>query len=199
MARYSIEDIEILRRKSGITYEEAVNLLEYHNGSVARSLVDLEKNGKLKKKAAPRGSSSGESGFKGIFTFLYQTRIKANRGDLVILNVSALVVIITLLSAPHIAIGGLIACLALGYHLSFEKNSPDFASDNFDNLVKKAKDTVTNTVDNISRSFSAKEERDAAAGSGAASGTTPVNVQFPDGGFVNVHEDDDGYHEADIH
>lgn len=35
VARYTIEDIEILRKKSGITYEEAVNLLEYHDGSLA--------------------------------------------------------------------------------------------------------------------------------------------------------------------
>jgi len=26
-----------------------------------------------------------------------------------------------------------------------------------------------------------------------------VNVQFPDGGSVNVRDDGDGYHEADIH
>ena len=42
MAKYTIEDIEILRQKSGISYEEAVNLLEYHNGSLARALIDLE-------------------------------------------------------------------------------------------------------------------------------------------------------------
>jgi len=199
MARFSIEDIEILRRKSGITYEEAVNLLEYHNGSVARSLVDLEKNGKLKKDAQPRGGSDGGKGIKGIFSFLYCLRIKANKGDVPVLNVSALAVIITMLTAPHIVIGGLIACLVLGYHLSFEKDSPDFAGESFDDLVRKAKDTVTNTVDNISRSFSGKEEDKQDASRGAASGTSPVNVQFPDGGSVNVHEDDDGYHEADIH
>ena len=32
----------------------------------------------------------------------------------------------------------------------------------------------------------------------AASGTRPVNVQFPDGGSVDVRDDGDGYHEADI-
>ena len=31
-----------------------------------------------------------------------------------------------------------------------------------------------------------------------ASGTTPVNVQFPDGATVDVREDQDGYHEAEI-
>ena len=60
VARYTIEDIEILRKKSGITYEEAVNLLEYHDGSLARALVDLERNGRLKgegKNAPAQGPS----------------------------------------------------------------------------------------------------------------------------------------------
>lgn len=36
MASYTIEDIELIRRKSGISYQEAVSLLDYHNGNVAR-------------------------------------------------------------------------------------------------------------------------------------------------------------------
>ena len=34
MASYTIEDIELIRRKSGISYQEAVSLLDYHNGNV---------------------------------------------------------------------------------------------------------------------------------------------------------------------
>ena len=59
MAKYTFEDIEILRQKSGISYEEAVNLLEYHNGSLARALVDLEKNGRLK--TGPASSDAGKA------------------------------------------------------------------------------------------------------------------------------------------
>ena len=64
MAKYTIEDIEILRQKSGISYEEAVNLLEYHNGSLARALVDLEKNGRLRNE---KGSNAAHKGAKGLF------------------------------------------------------------------------------------------------------------------------------------
>ena len=48
MASYTIEDIELIRRKSGISYQEAVALLDYHNGNVARALIDLERNGRIK-------------------------------------------------------------------------------------------------------------------------------------------------------
>ena len=47
MASYTIEDIELIRKKSGISYQEAVALLDYHNGNVARALIDLERNGRI--------------------------------------------------------------------------------------------------------------------------------------------------------
>ena len=52
MDAYTIEDVELLRRKGGMTYQEAVALLEYHNGDLARALIDLEKNGRLKEETA---------------------------------------------------------------------------------------------------------------------------------------------------
>ena len=47
MAAFTIEDIEMIRRKSGISYQEAVALLDYHNGNVARAMVDMERNGRI--------------------------------------------------------------------------------------------------------------------------------------------------------
>ena len=41
MEQYTIEDIEMLRSKSNLSYQEAVALLDYHNGSLARALIDL--------------------------------------------------------------------------------------------------------------------------------------------------------------
>ena len=34
MASYTIEDIELLRKKSGMTYQEAVALIDYHDGNM---------------------------------------------------------------------------------------------------------------------------------------------------------------------
>ena len=55
MAAYSLEDIEALRNSSGISYQEAVALLDYHDGSVTRALVDLEKKGKLRNQSVCDG------------------------------------------------------------------------------------------------------------------------------------------------
>lgn len=204
MAQYTIEDIEILRKKSGITYEEAVNLLEYHNGSLARSLVDLEKNGRIN---PDKGHLYNATKAKGVFNYLYRLRFKVVKKEVTVVNISALWMILTVLVAPHVVIVGLIAALLLGYRITGERNSSDFASDSFDSMVKNAKENVQHTMHSFTKQFEEAESASKAAKpqeapkprtESAPSGTTPVNVQFPSGGTVDVHEDDDGYHEAEI-
>lgn len=48
MARnYTLEDVETLRGKAGVSYEEAVALLDKYDGDIARALIELEKRGQL--------------------------------------------------------------------------------------------------------------------------------------------------------
>lgn len=210
MAQYTVEDIEIIRRKSGISYEEAVNLLEYHNGSLARSLVDLEKNGRLKKHAAP------ESG-KGVFNFLFRLRVKVTKNNVAVMNLSSLFMIITLLVAPHLCLIGLAVSLVMGYKIRVERNSREFENDTLDTIIKNAKTNVQSTVSGIAGAFTqeyganaqhaSKPEADKPAPEAAApearaeapaSGTRPVNVRFSEGERAEVKPDDDGYYEMDI-
>ena len=204
MAKYTIEDIEILRQKSGISYEEAVNLLEYHNGSLARALVDLEKNGRLKSEPSKAASHKG---IKGFFDFLFRLRIKVQKKNIVILNLSSLFMLVALAISPDICVVGLIVSLVLGYKISIDRNSQDFANDHLDDLVKNAKSNVQQAVSDMTKQFSHSDaapennnsqDTETPRSETAPSGTKPVNVQFPDGGSVNVREDGDGYHEADI-
>ena len=204
MAKYTIEDIEILRQKSGISYEEAVNLLEYHNGSLARALMDLEKNGRMN---AGQAKSGSHKGWKGVFDFLYRLRLVVRKDQATVVNLSSLFVLLTIATAPHICIIGLIVALALGYRITIDRDSQAFARDHFDDMVKNAKSNVKNTMDAFAQHFARDEETKAEdevefsqpRSENAPSGTRPVNVQFPEDGSVEVHDGGDGYHEADIH
>lgn len=203
MAKYTIEDIEILRQKSGISYEEAVNLLEYHNGSLARALVDLEKNGRLKSGAT---REENHKGLKGVLQLLYRQRLVVKKEEITIVNLSVLFMLLSLCVAPHICVVGLIASLVLGYRISVVRNSQAFAKENLDDLIKNAKNNVQSTVNSFAQQFTreeapkeAKPEPQQPRAESAPSGTRPVNVQFSDGGSVNVRDEGDGFHEADIH
>lgn len=202
MAKYTIEDIEILRQKSGISYEEAVNLLEYHNGSLARALVDLEKNGRLRSEG---GKAPRKKGWKGLFDFLFRLRLTVKKNETTIVNLSSLFILLVLGTAPHICVIGLIVSLVLGYRISVDRDSAEFANEHFDDMVKNAKTNVQNTVSSFAQQLSGEQpqaepspEPSKPRTESAASGTRPVNVQFPDGGSVDVRDDGDGYHEADI-
>jgi len=197
MAKYTIEDIEILRQKSGISYEEAVNLLEYHNGSLARALVDLEKNGRLRSDA----SSQSYKGLKGVFDYLYRLRLRVRKEDTVIVNLSILFSLLLLFTAPHICIIGLIVSLLLGYRINIRMDTHTFRNATFDDIIKNARSNVQKTVSDFTRQMNADSGKDASAEprtENAPSGTRPVNVSFSESGSVNVREDEDGYHEADI-
>ncbi|HNW86534.1 MAG TPA: hypothetical protein PLP25_03630 [Candidatus Limiplasma sp.] len=208
MAQYTIEDIEIIRQKSGISYEEAVNLLEYHNGSLARALVDLEKNGRIRdSKAKPEG---GRRNRHGLFNYLFRLRVQILKGNVTIVNLSVLFLILVLLMAPWVIVIGAILALLLGYRFSFDRDSRDFSEESFEDMMKNAGSNVRNTVFTIARDFGGTaQNQDKTAGAAAtaepetrsespASGTTPVNVQFSEDGNVRVTETRDGYHEADI-
>lgn len=156
MERYTIEDIELIRRKSGISYQEAVALLDYHNGNVARALVDLERNGRIKPEGAqrpPERPHRARGGFSNFMTRLYQCRLKVKKGDIIILNLSLLFSLVALLISPHLVLLGLVLCLILGYHIGVEKRDPAFATENLERMVKNAAQNVKSSVGDIARSF----------------------------------------------
>ena len=165
MEPYTIEDIELLRQKSGLSYQEAVAMLDYHNGSVARALIDLEKHGRLKNTDAEQKEGTnhmngtvkkGETKEKALNLLqkLYRCRVKIRKGDTNIFNVSVLFAALCLLLAPHMTIAGVILSIFLGYQFSFSRMDPDFENETLEKMVKNAglnaKSSVSSVVQSIS-------------------------------------------------
>ena len=158
MASYSVEDIDIIRRKSGLSYQEAVSMLDYHNGDVVRVLIDLEKKGKLKEdgkmenvqKSFTEGKS--RSKFVNFIQKLYRIRMKVQKGETVIANLSVLYVgLAVILFSPHLAILSLILGLLLGYRITVDQNDPEFREQEAGDLVRTAADNMRNAVNTVSR------------------------------------------------
>ncbi|MBQ8537264.1 MAG: hypothetical protein IJ461_07685 [Clostridia bacterium] len=220
MNRYTIEDIEIIRRKSGISYEEAVNLLEYHNGNLAKALVDLERNGRIRTEEEEKASHAhqGEDGkrkAKGLLSKLFRIRVLVRKNDVVIANLSSLFLLVALLVSSHLLIISLILILVLGYRVSIERNSKDFAANDLENMVKNAAVNVKDTVTSFARELADDDEAPPREDSFYASGrrgpapseqtpptrpdsARPVTVNCPQDGGVEIEDGDDGYTEATI-
>ena len=124
MAKYTMQDIEIIRRKSGLSYNEAVSLLKYHNGSLTQALLDLEKNGRLNEQQA-HAKMQDRNKRKNVFQILYRFRLKIKKDDITIINLSALFMIFALLFSPWVVIIGLLFALVLGYHIRLDSKSKE--------------------------------------------------------------------------
>lgn len=165
MEPYTIEDIELIRQKSGVSYQEAVALLDYHNGSVARALIDLEKHGKLNhteneqkegNKNMNGTAKKGETKEKALNLLqkLYRCRVKIRKGDTNVFNVSVLFAGLCLLLAPHMTIAGIIVSMILGYQFSFSRMDPDFETENLEKMVKNAAQNAKSSVSSVVQSIS---------------------------------------------
>ena len=172
MAAYTIEDIELIRRKSGISYQEAVALLDYHNGNVARALVDLERNGRIKESSdAPKkektsgfsatvnGKPVTKSDAMNLLHKCFRARVKVRREDTPILNISALFAVLTVLVSPHIVIVGAIIALVLGYKISFDKHDHAFDGENLERTVRNAAENVKASVNDFTKAFQTSSEK----------------------------------------
>lgn len=226
MAAYTIEDIELIRRKSGISYQEAVALLDYHNGNVARALVDLERNGRIKDSAEPEKKKSSAAGHVHVeinkdntMSFLhkcYRARVKIHREDTVILNISALFAVLSVLISPHLVIIGAIVCLVLGYKFTFDKHDHAFDGENLERTVRHAADNVKASVNDFTKSFQGNPQKSEPAEEAADDRSyysakrpepsyrpsyptmnVPVQVESQDGN-VTIEADDEGYTSATI-
>ena len=165
MEQYTIEDIELLRKKGAMSYQEAVALLDYHNGNLARALIDLEKSGRLQEmnesekegqKRMSEGNKKTESKGK-VLNFiqkLYRSRIKIRKGNTGIVNFSVIFGALCLLFAPHMTIAGIIVSMILGYQFSFTGMDPDFAGENLDSMVRNAAQNAKSSVSSVVRTIS---------------------------------------------
>ena len=153
MEAYTFEDVELLRKKSGMTYQEAVALLEYHNGNLAKALIDLEKNGKLQDSrsraktsaaagACNTGKPANRGGFGEFIRKMYRTRIKIHKGDTAVVNLSVLYALPCLVFAPHITVFGVVAAMILGYRFSMSQMDADFAEVSVKNPLQQAQPEV---------------------------------------------------------
>ena len=93
-------------------------------------------------------NTNANVGGNHIFSFLYRTRVKVNKGETPILNLSLIFSLLVVVSAPWVAVAGLIIALVLGYRFSIERNAAAFSGD-FDAVVKDAAGSVKAVVDSV--------------------------------------------------
>ncbi len=128
MARnYTLEDVETLRTKASISYEDAVALLDKYDGDLARALIELEKRGQL---------SDGEKGskinmddvverIKVLWRKGLTTRIVVERKGVQLINLSVSFLLLMTLLGVYAVICALILSLLSGCSISLKKTAEE--------------------------------------------------------------------------
>ena len=123
MARnYTLEDVETLRNKAGVSYEEAVSLLDKYDGDVARALIELEKRGQLNGNAQG-GKFTLEEGcewIKALWNKGLNTRVIIERKGEKLIDLSVLFLLLMLILGPYAVIAALILMLISGCSVSVQ-------------------------------------------------------------------------------
>ena len=132
-----LQNIEYLREKANVSYEEAMGLLENHGGNVMRVLVDLEKHGRLFSQPEGLGSAQDEpqchnnvnekkEKVASFFQKARKTRLIVEKRNThgekeTIANISALTAAGVTVFLPHFVFAAVLLTLVTGHQVKVEK------------------------------------------------------------------------------
>ncbi|WP_034849582.1 DUF4342 domain-containing protein [Clostridium hydrogeniformans] len=151
----TIEQIDELRKRVNVSYEDAKEALENSNEDILEAILYLEKNGKIKKEE--ENKDNGESFSKvacGFIGWCKKWIKKGNRNyltvtkrDNVILKLSLTISAIIIIIAPYISIPLLILALFTGH--KFRVHGEDVDNTKVNDTLNK----MSNTADHIKEEF----------------------------------------------
>lgn len=174
MAKYTVEQIDYLREKATISYEEAMETLERFDGDLARCLVDLERRGRIKPATRKPGYEGGQhyryeyrneqayrddrqrgkafvldgESLKGTLF----SRVVVRKGDTVIANLSVAFLIFAACMAPHLMITAVLLMFLMGYRVKWErKQEKPHAANDLYAFVDKTAASIRRTADSFAQ------------------------------------------------
>ena len=117
---YTLEDVETLRAKSGVSYEEAVALLDKYDGDLARALIELEKRGQLNQPAQSGKFSADDAveWVKNLWQKGMNTHVVIERKGDMLINLPVLLLVLMLILGPYAVIAAFILTLVTGCSVS---------------------------------------------------------------------------------
>lgn len=148
----TLEKIELVKDRTGVTYAEAKQALEENDGSVVDAIIDIEETVNAGKKERSFGER-GQSLFKKLKELVKKgnvARIQVKREEETILNVPLNAGILGIAIAPLASVVAVVA--AFGFKCSIEVVKTD-------GTIIDVSDAVTETVGNVAEKGSEAAEK----------------------------------------
>ncbi|EDU36580.1 DUF4342 domain-containing protein [Clostridium sporogenes] len=142
----SLEQIDLLRKRANVSYEEAKEVLEKFDGDIIEALVYLEKNKKVNE------DFGCESKFLNKIKVLIRkgnkTKVVVRKKEETVLKVPVNVVILCAALAFPVTIAATIIALVTKHTIRIEKNSGEDSKVN--DILNKVSTKVNDIVDDLS-------------------------------------------------
>ncbi|MBX4271430.1 DUF4342 domain-containing protein [Clostridium estertheticum] len=139
----NLEQIDELRKRANVSYEDAKNALEQNEGNLIKSLIYLEKQNKIKPDEKPCNDNTF---FKNVLSLIKkgnETKLIIKKNDNVVLNICVTLAVIIAISAAPIVIVGLILAIITNHKIRIVKKN------NEDSQVNKIFDKVSVVVNKV--------------------------------------------------
>ncbi|WP_443663484.1 DUF4342 domain-containing protein, partial [Clostridium sp.] len=135
--------IDELRKRANVSYEDAKNALEQNEGNIIESLIYLEKQNKIKPDEKTCNESTFFKKIKILIKKCNETKLVIKKNDNVILNICiTLAVILTIVATPLVIVGLVLAIITKHKIRIVKKN-------NEDSQVNKIFDKMSVVVNNV--------------------------------------------------
>jgi len=148
----SLEQIDLLRKRANVSYNEAKEALENCNNNLVEALIYLEKEEKIKPEKK-HGEGNFANGIKNIIDKGNKTRFVIKKNKHYILNISSILAALLIAFTIPVSLLILLVALITGHKIRFERVGEAF-------MVNKVLDKVSETVDNIKNDFNSNTTDD---------------------------------------
>jgi hypothetical protein len=197
----TLEKIELVKDRTGVSYKEAKEALEAADGSVVDAIINIEETINMGSQGgAGTQSSRALDKIREIVQKGNVSKILVKKGDAVILNLPITVGILGTVLAPWAALAGVIAAFGTKCVIEIIKDDgevievSEMATDTFSDVIGRGADFVGEVRDkgaDVLDSVKAK-----AQGMARRAGDDEGGEPMDDAGYVYTHADVEFYEEA---
>lgn len=133
-----LEQIDELRKRANVSYEDAKDALERCNGDMVEALIYLEKQNKLKANQC----SSFFDKVKHIIKKGNNTLMVFKKRKRVVVSLPVTIAVLITLFAPYITFISIILALVTGHRIKFEGREGQNGPETVNNALEKVSDMV---------------------------------------------------------
>lgn len=148
----NLEQIDALRERANVSYEDAKEALEKCNYDIVEALVYLEKQNKINpQKIKKNDCSSFKQTIKDLIKKGNETKLVITKKENTVLNIPVNVAVIGTVIVPPLAVAGVAAALLTNHKIKFEK--PDGDDMEINKVIDKVSTAVTTATSQVIESI----------------------------------------------